>query len=86
MAPKQTTYQKATQDRINFTSEVLGNMKAVKMLGFSDKFSQLMERKRESDLNAGKKLRALVVWTNAVSRSLSCFILSISDPDMCANE
>lgn len=70
MVPKQISYQKATQERINFTSEVLSNMKAVKMLGYTDKFSRLIEQKRSNDIAAGKKFRTLNVWTNAISMSV----------------
>ncbi|KAK2593714.1 hypothetical protein QQS21_008579 [Conoideocrella luteorostrata] len=67
MVPRMMTYQKATQDRINFTSEVLGNMRAVKMLGFTDKFSRLISQKRNNDIDAGKQFRVISVWTNAVT-------------------
>lgn len=67
MVSRQITYQKATQARINFVSEVIGNMKAVKMLGFTDKFTRLIKQKRDDDLNAGKKFRWINVWSNAIS-------------------
>lgn len=66
MVPRMQQYMKATQDRINFTSEVLGSMKAVKMLGYSETFTRRIEKKREDDLNTGKQFRALSVWTNVV--------------------
>ncbi|OAQ77246.1 ABC multidrug transporter [Purpureocillium lilacinum] len=67
MVPRQITYQKATQDRINFTSEVLGSMKAVKMLGYSDTFTKLIETKRDNDINSGKQFRLLNVWANVIT-------------------
>ncbi|UNI18710.1 hypothetical protein JDV02_004963 [Purpureocillium takamizusanense] len=67
MVPRQITYQKATQDRINFTSEVLGSMKAVKMLGYTDTFAKLIETKRDNDINSGKQFRLLNVWANVIT-------------------
>lgn len=61
-----TVYQKATQDRINFTSEALGSFKAVKMLGYTEKFTELIEKKRDQDLAVGKRFRVMIVWNNTV--------------------
>ncbi|KAL6878945.1 P-loop containing nucleoside triphosphate hydrolase protein [Trichoderma novae-zelandiae] len=66
---RQTVYQKATQDRINFTSEVLGSIKAVKMLGYTQRFTDLLEEKRDNDLKVGKHYRWMVVWANTVGNA-----------------
>ncbi|KAM0479830.1 hypothetical protein ACHAPX_004407 [Trichoderma viride] len=66
LVKRQTVYQKATQDRINFTSEVLGSIKAVKMLGYTERFTDLLEDKRDQDLNVGKHYREMIVWANTV--------------------
>lgn len=68
LVKRQTVYQKATQDRINFTSEVLGSIKAVKMLGYTERFTDLLEDKRDQDLNVGKHYREMIVWANAVGK------------------
>lgn len=67
MVPRQTVYQKSTQDRINFTSEVLGSMKAVKMLGFAERFASLIAAKRDYEIDTGKKFRIVSVYSNAIS-------------------
>lgn len=72
LVKRQTVYQKATQDRINFTSEVLGSIKAVKMLGYTERFTSLLEDKRDQDLNVGKHYREMIVWANTVGK-LICF-------------
>lgn len=69
LVKRQTVYQKATQDRINFTSEVLGSIKAVKMLGYTERFTDLLEDKRDQDLNVGKHYREMIVWANTVGKS-----------------
>lgn len=69
LVKRQTVYQKATQDRINFTSEVLGSIKAVKMLGYSERFTDLLEEKRDNDLRVGKRYRWMTVWANTVGKS-----------------
>lgn len=68
LVKRQTVYQKATQDRINFTSEVLGSIKAVKMLGYTERFTDLLEDKRDQDLNIGKHYREMIVWANTVGK------------------
>ncbi|KAH8125146.1 hypothetical protein FP744_10009586 [Trichoderma asperellum] len=69
LVKRQTVYQKATQDRINFTSEVLGSIKAVKMLGYTERFTDLLEDKRDQDLNVGKHYREMIVWANTVGNA-----------------
>ncbi|TFB04442.1 Multidrug resistance-associated protein 1 [Trichoderma ghanense] len=76
LVKRQTVYQKATQDRINFTSEVLGSIKAVKMLGYTERFSDLLEQKRDNDLRVGKRYRWMTVWANTVGKSTSISALS----------
>jgi ATP-binding cassette subfamily C (CFTR/MRP) protein 1 len=66
MYRRQTLYQEATQDRINFTTEVLSSIKAVKMLGYTERFSTLIDQKREEDIRAGKYYRRLSVLINAI--------------------
>ena len=68
MYGRQTAYQQETQKRINFTSEVLSSMKAVKMLGYTERFSTLIEEKRENEIRVGKYFRRLSVAINAVSK------------------
>ncbi|KAL6910741.1 multidrug resistance-related protein [Trichoderma evansii] len=69
LVKRQTVYQKATQDRINFTSEVLGSIKAVKMLGYTERFTDLLEDKRDRDLSVGKHYREMIVWANTVGNA-----------------
>ncbi|PTB69610.1 P-loop containing nucleoside triphosphate hydrolase protein [Trichoderma citrinoviride] len=69
LVKRQTVYQKATQDRINFTSEVLGSIKAVKMLGYTERFTELLEQKRDNDLQVGKRFRWMTVWANTVGNA-----------------
>ncbi|POR31166.1 ABC transporter C family member 12 [Tolypocladium paradoxum] len=78
MVPRQMTYQNATQDRINFTSEVLGSMKAVKMLGYTENFTKLIEKKRDNDINSGKQFRVLTVWANVISNGNICITQTVT--------
>ena len=63
---RQKVYQEATQDRINFTSAVLGSMKSVKMLGFTERFTSLIEQKRKRDIDMGNKFRELNWCSNSI--------------------
>ncbi|KAF4944552.1 hypothetical protein FGADI_12608 [Fusarium gaditjirri] len=67
MVTRQISYQKATQDRINLTSEVLGSMKPVKMLGLSERFSSLISQKRDEEIKAGKHYRLINVYLNCIT-------------------
>jgi mitochondrial fission protein ELM1 len=68
MVARQIKYQKATQDRINLTSEVLGSMKPVKMLGLSERFSSLISQKRDEEIKTGKHYRLINVYLNCISK------------------
>ncbi|KAF5007801.1 hypothetical protein FDECE_5884 [Fusarium decemcellulare] len=67
MVPRQMVYQKATQDRINFTSEVLSSMKPVKMLGLSERFGSLIAQKRDEEIEVGKRYRMISVYANCIT-------------------
>ncbi|KAK2939263.1 AAA ATPase domain [Fusarium oxysporum f. sp. vasinfectum] len=67
MVARQIKYQKATQDRINLTSEVLGSMKPVKMLGLSERFSSLISQKRDEEIKTGKHYRLINVYLNCIT-------------------
>ncbi|KAF4981000.1 hypothetical protein FZEAL_3115 [Fusarium zealandicum] len=67
MVPRQTVYQKATQDRINFTSEVLESMKPIKMLGLAERFSSLISQKRDEEIEVGKHYRMTSVYANCIT-------------------
>ncbi|KAJ4255444.1 hypothetical protein NW762_009439 [Fusarium torreyae] len=66
MVGRQIKYQKATQDRINLTSEVLGSMKPVKMLGLSERFSSMIAQKRDEEIQIGKHFRKINVYLNCI--------------------
>ncbi|KAL6360528.1 hypothetical protein LRP88_06234 [Fusarium phalaenopsidis] len=67
MVPRQMVYQKATQDRINFTSEVLSSMKPVKMLGYSERFHSIIAQKRDEEIEVGKRYRMISVYANCIT-------------------
>lgn len=66
MMSRQKVYQEATQERINFTSSVLGSIKSVKMLGFTEHFTALIESKRIQDLRMGNRFREMSLYSNCI--------------------
>ncbi|KAH7388905.1 ABC transporter [Cadophora sp. MPI-SDFR-AT-0126] len=56
---RQKVWLEAIQKRVNFTSETLGSMKSVKMLGLTDKLGSIMQTMRERELNLSKRFRRL---------------------------
>ncbi|RGP79933.1 canalicular multispecific organic anion transporter 2 [Fusarium longipes] len=67
MVSRQIKYQKATQDRINLTNEVLSSMKPVKMLGLSERFQSLISQKRDEEISTGKHYRVINVYLNMIT-------------------
>lgn len=68
MIGKLKLYQQAQQLRINFTSQVVSSIKSVKMLGYTEKFANLIRERRVNDINAGKQFRWFIVLSNMVSK------------------
>lgn len=56
---RQKVWLEAIQQRVNFTSETLGSMKSVKMLGLTDKLGSIMQAMRERELRLSKRFRRL---------------------------
>lgn len=56
---RQKIWLEAIQDRINFTSEILGSMANVKMLGLTDKMTTIIQSMRVKELNLSKRFRRL---------------------------
>ncbi|WXC66418.1 hypothetical protein SNK03_012197 [Fusarium graminearum] len=67
MVSRQIKYQKATQDRINLTNEVLSSMKPVKMLGLSERFQSLISQKRDDEISTAKHYRLINVYLNMIT-------------------
>ncbi|KAH8664569.1 ABC transporter [Xylariales sp. PMI_506] len=59
ITPRQKAWLEAIQKRINYTSEILGSMKNVKMLGLSDKMSANIQDMRDKEMDISKKYRRL---------------------------
>jgi hypothetical protein len=62
-------YQQAAQDRLNFTTQVVSSIKAVKMLGFVESFTSMVKEKRRRDISGGRRFRWLLVADNAISEN-----------------
>ncbi|KAH7310266.1 ABC transporter [Rhexocercosporidium sp. MPI-PUGE-AT-0058] len=56
---RQKVWLEAIQHRVNFTSEVLGSMKSVKMLGLMEKLGSIVQAMRVGELELSKKFRRL---------------------------
>jgi ATP-binding cassette subfamily C (CFTR/MRP) protein 1 len=58
---RQKIWLEAIQRRVNFTSEVLGSMKSVKMLGLADKMERILQGMRVREVELSKKFRYLSI-------------------------
>jgi ATP-binding cassette, subfamily C (CFTR/MRP), member 1 len=56
---RQNIWLQAIQARINFTSEIMGSMTNVKMLGLTEKMTDMIQAMRVTELDLSKRFRRL---------------------------
>ncbi|KAH8889119.1 putative ABC transporter [Thozetella sp. PMI_491] len=61
ISTRQTAWLEATKDRINLTTEILGSIKIVKLLGLTEAMESMIERSRTDELTISKRFRRLQV-------------------------
>jgi ABC-type multidrug transport system fused ATPase/permease subunit len=66
----QKIWMKSIQTRVNVTSTMLGSMKSVKMLGFTDWLASIVQGLRVSELQEAKLFRRLLVLRVFLANSL----------------
>ena len=74
IGPAQVAWNKGVQQRVNLTSSTLGNMKEVKLLGLSDRWSKEIQALRVRELELSKKSRTLS--SERLTLSQSCLPLT----------
>lgn len=74
---RQQDWSAATEKRLAKTSSVLGAMKGVKMLGLSERMSDLLQQERIVELGYMKRYTWAVVWKNVVGMSLNWIAPSV---------
>lgn len=60
------------QERLAVTSSMLGNMKAVQMLGLRDILFKIVSRLREVEVETSVRFRKLLIWQVALCKE-DCF-------------
>ncbi|PTB48345.1 hypothetical protein M431DRAFT_547019 [Trichoderma harzianum CBS 226.95] len=65
----QRLWVEKVEDRLRLTSHVLENIKAVKMLGFSEKLSSIIQGLRHAEIVASAAFRKLLIWRIVLSQS-----------------
>jgi ATP-binding cassette, subfamily C (CFTR/MRP), member 1 len=68
--PAQAQWIECVEKRVAATSDVLGSIKTIKMLGFETHVSQIIRKLREIELQVSSKFRTLLVWSILLSESL----------------
>lgn len=71
VAKRQKAWLESTQRRINFTSEILGSMKNVKMLGLTSQISNNIQQLREDEIDISKRYRRVQACHVALGQTLS---------------
>ena len=70
------TWNKGVQERVSLTSAVLGNMKEVKLLGLTDRWSEDIQNHRVEELVLSKKYRTQSVYRLTLSKyTFPCFLI-----------
>ncbi|KAI1844325.1 hypothetical protein JX266_009419 [Neoarthrinium moseri] len=69
MGAARMAWNSKVQKRVSTTSSVLHQIKGIKMMGMSDRISQLIQRLRVSELTASKSFRILIVWMNMIANA-----------------
>ena len=64
----QKRWLEAIEKRVNFTSEIFGSIKSVKMLGLTDKMATMIEKMRRDEIVVMKKSRLLWSINVCISR------------------
>ncbi|RYP53067.1 hypothetical protein DL768_001844 [Monosporascus sp. mg162] len=65
----QKDWLESIEKRVNFTSEIFGSIKSVKMLGLAEKMTALIEQMRAEEIAVMKKSRTLWVITVCISET-----------------
>ena len=50
------------EERLKITSSMLGDMKAVKMLGLTDKMETIIQGLRQVEIETSKVFRKILIW------------------------
>ncbi|KAK6517411.1 hypothetical protein TWF281_004068 [Arthrobotrys megalospora] len=63
----QLEWMEELQKRTGITSSIMGSLKGIKMLGLSDKLTNLVQRLRVDEVTASKKFRMLAVYSSTLA-------------------
>lgn len=71
VSKSQKKWLEAIQTRINFTSEILGSMKNVKMLGLTGQMFNMIQALRDDEIAKSKKFRQVQAYYISIGLCLS---------------
>lgn len=66
VSKSQKTWLESIQTRINFTSEILGSMKNVKMLGLTGQMSNMIQALRDDEIARSKRFRRIQAYSVSI--------------------
>lgn len=67
MEPATVAWNAAVQKRVGHTSQMLSQMKGIKMMGLIDHFQALIRSLRVDEVRVSAKFRWLIVWLTTLS-------------------
>lgn len=71
--PRQRQWMQAVQKRVTTTSDTLGSLKGMKMLGLTDMVTKIVQDMREAELSNSKRFRQVQIANITLGKySLTC--------------
>ena len=70
--PRQESWLKAIEKRVDATAKILGSMKTVKMTGLEQKMSTILQGLRSNEISKSEKFRQLLIIVVGFGRHLIC--------------
>lgn len=68
MGPARVAWNALVQKRVSTTSSVLGQMKAVKVMGLPDRVTSLIQSLRVQEIESSKAFRMFFVWITLIGK------------------
>jgi len=79
MGPARKIWNDSVQKRVSTTSNIVGSIKEVKLLGWISTWLEQLQILRIDELNMSKKFRVLIVYANLIGMHHNCCYIDSAD-------
>jgi hypothetical protein len=74
VTPRQTAWVEAVQRRLSYTTDILGSMRNVKMLGLTSQMFTNVQSLRDDEMEKSKRYQLVQALTNALGKAIPVFL------------